>query len=453
MRYIPLTEAEYRQMLDTVGVSSFEDLLTDIPAARRIKDMLDLPPAMSEFDLVRLMKRMADLNSPHNSLPCFLGAGSYRHFIPAVVRSMAARSEFVTAYTPYQPEISQGSLQAMFEFQTMMTQLTGMPVSNASLYDGGMAAAEAVLLAVRATRKKIIYVSRAINSSYRTVINTYVKNLDIELRDLPLNKNGQTDLAPLAEVDMKTVAGVMIQSPNMLGIIEDLKTAGDKLKDLKTLLIVVVSEALSLAALKPPSVFGADIVCGEAQSLGLSVSFGGAYLGFFTVTNALLRRMPGRVVGMTEDSQGKCGFVNTISTREQHIRREKATSNICTNQALCAVTSAMYMTTMGRQGLRNVAMMNMKKAAYLKSLLTKIDGIQIPFDAPIFNEFTVQLPASFESLQKKLDQQQLIGGYDLQDAFPELGDSMLVCATETNSSEEIDLFAGVIKEWAQEVQA
>ncbi|MCD4654963.1 aminomethyl-transferring glycine dehydrogenase subunit GcvPA, partial [bacterium] len=352
MRYIPLTETEYRQMLDTIGVSSFDDLLRDVPAARQLKKMLNLPKAMSELDLVRFMKHLANLNTPHDAQPCFLGAGSYRHFVPAVVRSMAARSEFVTAYTPYQPEISQGSLQAMFEFQTMMTQLTGMPVSNASLYDGAMAAAEAALLAARATRKNIIYVSQGLNSSYISVLKTYTENLDIELRDLPINDSGRTDLAPLNNVDMKTVAGVMIQSPNMLGVIEDLKAAGDHLNGKKSLFIVVVSEALSMAALKAPAEYGADVVCGEAQSLGLPVSYGGAYLGFFTVTNALLRRMPGRVVGMTEDLNGKCGFVNTISTREQHIRREKATSNICTNQALCAITSAMYMTTMGRQGLR-----------------------------------------------------------------------------------------------------
>lgn len=453
MRYIPLTEDERRQMLGDIGVSSFDDLLKDVPASRRLKEMLDLPPAMSELDLVRFMKRLAGLNTAHDSVPCFMGAGAYRHFVPAIVRAMAARSEFVTAYTPYQPEVSQGSLQAMFEFQTMMTQLTGMPVSNASLYDGGMAVAEAALLANRATRKNVIYVSRALNPSYRTVLETYIRNSDIECCELPLNDNGQTDLSPLNTVDMNTVAGVILQSPNMLGVIEALESAGNRLNSEKTLFIVAVAEALSMAALKPPGEYGADVVCGEAQSLGLPVSYGGAYLGFFTVTEKLMRRMPGRIVGQTVDSDGKCGFVNTLSTREQHIRREKATSNICTNQALCAITSAMYMTAMGRQGLREAALMNMKKATYLKTRIEKIDGIDIPCSGPVFNEFAVRLPGSLESLQKTLDQHGMIGGYDLRCSFPEFGDAMLLCATETNTREEMDAFVAVLADWAREVQS
>jgi len=453
MRYIPLTEDECRQMLGDIGVASFDDLLRDVPASRRLKELLDLPPAMSEPDLVRFMKRLASLNTPHDEIPCFMGAGAYRHFVPAVVRAMAARSEFVTAYTPYQPEISQGSLQAMFEFQTMMTQLTGMPVSNASLYDGGMAVAEAALLANRATRKNVVYVSRALNPSYRTVLKTYTRNLEIECRELPLHPNGATDLSRLDSVDMKSVAGVIIQSPNMLGVIEDLESAGNRLNPEKTLFIVAVSEALSLAALRAPGEYGADVVCGEAQSLGLPVSCGGAYLGFFTVTEALMRRMPGRVVGRTVDANGRCGFVNTLSTREQHIRREKATSNICTNQALCAITSAMYMTTMGRMGLRETALLNMKKTAYLKSLMQRIDGITLPCDGPVFNEFTVTLPGPIESLQKTLDAHGMIGGYDLRCSFPEFGNAMLLCATETNTRREMDDFATVVADWVREVRS
>lgn len=452
MYYIPLTEEECRQMLESIGVSSFDDLLTDIPAAKRLRKALNLPPSISEQDLVRLMKKLSNLNTPHDATPCFIGAGAYRHFVPAVVRAMSARSEFVTAYTPYQPEISQGSLQAMFEYQTMMTQLTGLPVSNASMYDGAMASAEAALLAVRSKRAQTIVVSRALNPAYRTVLKTYTSNLGITIHELPVKQNGQTDLSALTSLDPGSVAGVMIQSPNMLGVIEDLDSIGNELKQRKILFIVVVTEALSLAALKAPGTSGADIVCGEGQSLGLPVNFGGPYLGFFTVTEDLMRRMPGRVVGMTQDTDGKCGFVNTLSTREQHIRRDKATSNICTNQALCAITAAMYMTSMGREGLRKVALLNMKKAAYLKAQLQKISGITFPFDGPVFNEMVIRLPAPLESFQKILETNGIIGGYDLRCSWPELGESMLVCATETNTCEEIDRFAAVLSQWVQEVR-
>ncbi|MBN1878509.1 aminomethyl-transferring glycine dehydrogenase subunit GcvPA [bacterium] len=452
MQYIPLTENECRQMLESLGVSSIDDLLSDIPAAKRLKQALNLPVAMSEQNLARFMKRLASFDTPHDSIPCFMGAGSYRHFVPAAVRAMAARSEFVTAYTPYQPEISQGSLQAMFEYQTMMTQLTGMQVSNASMYDGAMATAEAALLAVRAKRCQTVMVSRALNPSYRTVLDTYTSNLDVTITELPVNSKGQTDLTPLLSLDAKNIAGVMIQSPNMLGVIEDLESIGRQLKQLKILFVVVVTEAMSLAILKAPGHCGADIVCGEGQSLGLPVNFGGPYLGFFTVTDELMRRMPGRVVGLTQDTEGRCGFVNTLSTREQHIRRDKATSNICTNQALCAITSAMYMTAMGQRGLRNVALMNMKKAAYLKSKLETVSGVSIPFDGPAFNELTVVLPASLDSFQKALAEHGIIGGYDLRCSWPELGQAMLLCVTETNTREDIDRFTVVLSEWIQEVR-
>jgi glycine dehydrogenase subunit 1 len=397
------------------------------------------------------MQKLAGDNSTHESLPCFIGAGSYRHFVPAAVRSMSARSEFVTAYTPYQPEISQGSLQAMFEFQTMMTQLTGLPVSNASMYDGAMAAAESALLAVRTTRNNVIAVSKALNPAYRTVIETYTSNLDISLIELPITSEGRTDTSPLGDLNPKSLAGVMIQSPNMLGVIEDVKLTKTTIQNSKALLLVVVTEALSMAALKPAGECGADVVCGEAQSLGLPVNYGGPYLGFFTVKDKLVRKMPGRVVGMTKDRDEKCGFVNTLATREQHIRREKATSNICTNQALCAITSAMYMTCMGRKGLRDVALLNMKKTARLKAGIKTIKGISIPFEAPVFNEFTITLPADMGSLQHHLLDKGFIGGYDLRCSYPELGNAMVVCATETNTRDEIDQFVLALTEWVEEV--
>ncbi len=451
MHYIPLTEEECRQMLKVIGVSSIDDLLKDIPAKKRLKQALNLPEAMSEQTLTRYMQALAQNNVTHESLPCFMGAGAYRHFVPAAVRSMSARSEFVTAYTPYQPEISQGSLQAMFEYQTMMTQLTGLPVSNASMYDGAMAAAEAALLAVRSSRNNVIAVSKTLNPAYRTVLETYTANAGVSLLELPLADNGQTDLSPLADTDPKSLAGIMIQSPNMLGVIEDVESTKSSIINPKTLLIVVVTEALSLAALKPPGECGADVVCGEAQSLGLPVNYGGPYLGFFAVKDNLVRKMPGRVVGMTVDSDGKCGFVNTLSTREQHIRRDKATSNICTNQALCAITSAMYMTCMGRKGLREVALLNMKKSACLKAGIQKIKGFSIPFEGPVFNEFTITYSGDTESLQKHLAEKGIIGGYDLRCTYPELGNAMVVCATETNTLDEINQFVSALAEWAGEV--
>ncbi len=451
MRYIPLTETEQQEMLAAIGASSVDELFHDIPDYLRLKHPLNLPSAMSEWALLHHARQMSSENVPHDSVPCFLGAGSYRHFIPAIVPYLVSRTEFLTAYTPYQPEISQGSLQAIFEYQTMMTQLTGLDVSNASLYDGAMATAEAALLAHRVTKKTKIGVSKGLTPSYRRTLETYIHNQNIELIDLDLSDDGTTLRESIQSLPLDDVGAVIIQSPNFLGVIESVSDISNILKSTKTLLITVVTEALSLGILNPPGAIGADIVCGEAQSLGLPTSFGGPYLGFFTCKKELLRQLPGRIVGMTKDTNGNCGFVNTLSTREQHIRREKATSNICTNQALCALSAAIYMATMGRQGLRKLALLNMKKSAYLKQRIMEIPGFVIPFSGFTFNEFCIRVPGSLDQLLQKLESQHIIAGFDLRNDYPELGESMLLCATEINSKEHIDRFITILNDHAAEV--
>ncbi len=451
MRYIPITPEDQSKMLAEIGVESIRDLFPDIPAPLQSPDKLQLPEAVSEWKLNRIMNELSARNKHAASTPCYLGAGAYRHFIPAVVRALASRSEFVTAYTPYQPEISQGTLQALFEYQTMISQLTGMPVSNASVYDGAMATAEAALLALRTTRNPVIAVSQALSPGYLETLKTYTRNQTIELIELPLTASGTTDPDAIRALEQSKLAAVIVQSPNFFGVIEDIAGISEITAPLKALSIVVVSEALSLGLLKPPGEMGADIVCGEAQSFGLPVSFGGPLLGFFSCSQKLVRQAPGRLVGMTRDIDGKTGFVNTLATREQHIRRERATSNICTNQALCAVTAGIYLSTMGRTGLRNAALQNVKKAAYLKDEICALNGYKPLFNGPVFNEFAVTVPVSADSLNKKLLDNNIIGGLNLRKFFPELPESILFCATELNTRNEMDTLVRLLDKFGKEL--
>jgi glycine dehydrogenase subunit 1 len=454
MRYIPLTEQDRIDMLKTVGKNSIRELFDDIPAEFLLNRQLNLPAALSEWDLMKHMEALLDKNAACFRYPCFLGAGAYRHFIPSVVSNLASRSEFVTAYTPYQPEISQGTLQGIFEYQTMMTQLTGLPVSNASLYDGAMSAAEAALMAVRIQSKQpCIAISRALAPGYRRTLATYCKNLGIDLIEIPVSDSGETDHEEIEAALQRKPAAIMIQSPNYFGVIEDIGAISKLRNEDSTLLIAVVSEALSMGILKSPGECGADIVCGEAQSLGIPLSFGGPYLGFFTAKEKFIRFMPGRLVGMTKDSKGRTGFVNTLSTREQHIRREKATSNICTNQALCAMTAGIFMATMGPAGLRELAMLNMKKSAYLKSKIDGLDGFSCVFSGHTFNEFAVKVPGSARELDEFLFRNGIIGGLDLSDDYPELGDTMLFCATEINARDDIDKLEALLHQWTKEIHS
>ncbi|MBN1356098.1 aminomethyl-transferring glycine dehydrogenase subunit GcvPA [bacterium] len=446
MRYIPLTQDQRRQILKEIGVSSVEELFESIPSNLRLNQPLDLPPSLSEWAVQRLLTGLAESNADSDKSPCFLGAGAYRHYIPAVVSSLGNRQEFVTAYTPYQPEVSQGTLQALFEYQTMMTQLTGLPVSNASMYDGAMATAEAALLAFRTTKKSLLAVSRALAPGYRKTLETYTRHQEITIRELPVTPEGRTDPEAVQSVLKENPAAILIQSPNFFGVIEDLSLLSSHINNTGSMLITVVNEAVSLGILKSPGDTGADIVCGDAHSMGLPISYGGPYLGFMTVKEKFLRQIPGRVVGMTVDKDRRTGFVNTLSTREQHIRREKATSNICTNQALCATVAGIFMATLGRKGLRELAFLNMKKSAYLKQRIGSLKNCRLTFTGPTFNEFAVTLNEPVERINRKLTEKGIIGGYDLSPDYPEYPDTVLLCATELTTREHIDNLISILED-------
>ncbi|MGB5985790.1 MAG: aminomethyl-transferring glycine dehydrogenase subunit GcvPA [Desulfobacterales bacterium] len=436
MRYLPHTPENIDAMLKTVGVDSLEALFGSIPSACCCKAPLNLPEPLSEWELNDHMDRLAaDMAvSPHYKV--FLGAGSYDHFIPEAVKQLLLRSEFFTAYTPYQPEISQGTLQTIFEYQTLITRLLGMEVANASMYDGASGLAEALLMAIRITRRNKVAISRAIHPAYRRVVQTYLAPTGYEIVELPFKADGTTDLAALG--DLSELAALAVQSPNFFGCIEDLQQSADTVHaDPKTLLVSCFSEPLSYGVYKNPGSCGADIVCGEGQSLGIPRSFGGPGLGVFASRQKFVRNMPGRLIGQTVDKDGKRGFVLTLATREQHIRRERATSNICSNQGLCATTATMYMAMLGGTGFRELAGLNRDKAEYLKAAL-KNAGLSLPFDAPTFNEFVVKLPAGSEARYSQLIEKKIVAGLPLAPYYPELADHCLLCVTETSSRTDMD---------------
>ncbi len=380
IRYIPHTEEDIRKMLDALGLKKLEDLFQAIPKEYRLSKPLNLPEPLSEPDLLR---HFQGLQVPMMS--GFLGAGAYHHFIPAVVSHLVSRSEFSTAYTPYQPEISQGTLQAIFEYQTLMCQLTGMEVSNASMYDGASSLAEAVLMAHRITKRKKVLLSQAVHPEYRRVIQTYIDPDQQEIILVPYQKKeGRTDEKVLLDLLKEDVSAVVIQSPNFFGVIEDLQRIGEKIHDYGGLMIVGFSEAVAYGILQPPGAMGADIVAGEGQSLGIPVSYGGPYLGIFATLETFVRNMPGRLVGETIDLEGKRGFVLTLATREQHIRRERATSNICTNEGLCALMATVFLSCLGKEGLKELAMMNLSKTEYAKKVSFSNSWLQTEFYCAYF---------------------------------------------------------------------
>jgi glycine dehydrogenase subunit 1 len=445
-RYIPHTEEDCQKMLEAIGLKTVEDLFASIPKECRLTKPLNLPPALSEHDL---MLHLQSLQSPVFSgdrWSSFLGAGAYQHFIPAVVSSLISRSEFYTAYTPYQPEISQGTLQAVFEYQTLMCQLTGMEVSNASLYDGASSLAEAVLMAYRITKRKKILLSQAIHPEYRKVIETYIDPDQQEIIPIPYKReDGLTDEKALDALLDGDVSAVVIQSPNFFGSIEDLQRIGDRVHPLGGLLIAGFSEAIAYGILAPPGELGADIVAGEGQSLGIPTSFGGPYLGIFATREKFVRTMPGRLVGETVDLEGKRGFVLTLATREQHIRRERATSNICTNEGLCALMATIFLSCMGKQGLKELAMMNLSKTEYAKKVASEVDGCQLAFSSPTFNEFTLKIEGDPEKVLQDLRKERILGGLTLARFYPELKQHLLVTVTELNTKEEIDRWAEALE--------
>lgn len=439
-RYISNTPQQQLGMLNDLGLNSTEDLFQDIPQEVRLKRALNLPSALSEMELVKLMAGKAGKNFNLDDYSCFLGAGAYDHFVPSVIDHILSRQEFYTAYTPYQPEISQGTLQSIFEYQTMICELTGMDVANASMYDGASALAEAGIMACQAVKRSEILVAKTVHPESQVVLNTYAKFRDIKVVEIGYD-NGQIDLKDLAEKISPDTAAVVVQSPNFFGIIESLQQISDLAHQNKSLFIVS-ADPISLALLKSPGELGADIVVGEGQPLGNAISFGGPYLGFFAAKDKLMRKMPGRIVGETKDTFGNRGFVLTIQTREQHIRREKATSNICSNQALNALAATIYLTLLGKEGLKEVAELCLNKAHYAFNQLVATGNFQPLFNAPFFKEFALKSLTPVEQLNKKLLDEKIIGGYALGKDYPDLTDGWLIAVTEKRTKEEIDLLAG-----------
>jgi glycine dehydrogenase subunit 1 len=437
MRYLPHTREDIDAMLKVIGADSLNDLFNTIPKDCCSLVDLNLPEPLSEWELNTHMDQLAGAMAVSPEYNIFLGAGCYDHFIPEAVRQLLLRSEIFTAYTPYQPEISQGTLQTIYEYQTLVTRLLGMDVANASMYDGGSGLAEALLMAIRITKRKKVAISTAIHPLYRRVVYTYFAPTGYEVVELPYNKDGRTDLSRTGALD--ELAAVAVQSPNFFGCIEDLQAVGDAAhSDPKTLFITCFSEPLAYGLLKNPGSFDADIVCGEGQSLGIPRSFGGPGLGIFCAKQKYVRNMPGRLVGQTVDKAGKRGFVLTLSTREQHIRRERATSNICSNQGLCATAATLYMAFLGGTGFRELAALNYDKAEYLKGALNKAGG-DFPFDSPTFNEFVVRFPKGAETTCKQLLKKKIIAGLPLGSYYPDLAEYALVTVTETCSKANMDM--------------
>ncbi|WP_305043790.1 aminomethyl-transferring glycine dehydrogenase subunit GcvPA [Geoalkalibacter sp.] len=444
MRYIPHTPDDVRQMLAVIGAGDVEELFREIPAALRLGRPLDLPEARSEAELLAELNCLARRNATGETHRMFLGGGAYRHFIPAVVDHLISRSEFYTAYTPYQPEISQGTLQAIFEFQTLICQLTGMDVANASMYDGASACAEAVLMASRATRRGRVLLAASLHPDYRATVATYCRYLDLELIEVPCDDTGRTDLAALEGQLDERCAGLVLGYPNFFGVIEDLAATARLTAAHGARLIAAVQEPLALGLLKSPGELGADIVVGEGQSFGLPLAFGGPYLGFFAARRQDLRNLPGRLVGETLDSRGQRGFVLTLATREQHIRREKATSNICSNQGLCALAATIYLALLGRRGLRELAEHNLAKAAYARGKIAALPGFRLPFSGPVFNEFVVEAPHSAVEVLRHVQSRDILGGIPLARWYPHMPNRFLVCVTEQNRREDIDALCAAL---------
>jgi len=448
MSFIPNTAAEREQMLKTVGVGSVEDLFKDVPAAFRFP-ALHLPPALSELEALRELEELSARDLHAGRAPCFLGAGAYRHFIPSVVDFVISRSEFATAYTPYQPEISQGTLQAIFEYQSLVARLTGMEVCNASHYDGATAVAEAVIMArgVAQRERKRVLLSAGVHPQYRQVVRTYTQGMGLEIGG---DESEETTLEQLAGRCDSSTACVIVQSPDFFGRLvppQALSSLAARVHACGALL-VVAANPISLGLFQPPGALGADVVAGEGQALGNSVAFGGPYLGFFAFKREHIRRSSGRIAGETADRGGARGYVFTLSTREQHIRREKATSNICTNQSLNALAAAVYLCSLGPAGLRRVAELCWHKAHYAAGLIGKLPGYRVEAGA-FFHEFVVKCPRPVQAVNQSLREKHgIIGGYDLGKDYPGSGDRMLLCVTETVTRSEIDALARALEEAA-----
>ncbi len=434
--YIANTQNDVSQMLAEIGAKSLDDLFLDIKSSQQPKSF-DLPPGKSEMEVVEHIRRLALKNRA--DLVLFIGGGYYDHYVPAAVTALISRAEFYTAYTPYQPECSQGTLQALYEYQSGICALTGMEVANASIYDGGTALYEALMMAVRITGRKRVVMDGGVSPIYRTILRTYTKSLDIEFVETPVS-HGQADRSAISkELDEKTAA-VILQNPNFFGVIDDHTDIISQAHQ-KGILAIAGVYPVALALLKTPAQMGADIVTGEGQSLGLSLNFGGPYLGFMATRKEFIRKMPGRIVAQTTDSQGRRCFVNTLQAREQHIRREKATSNICTNVSLCAVQASMFMSLLGKQGLCQLAQLNFEKAEYCRELLEKIPGVEVKRSNPTFNEFTVRLKKDADQVVEAMIRKGFAAGFPLGRYYPGMENYMIVAVTEKRTKEEIERYA------------
>ena len=438
-RYIANTVDEQREMLRVIGASSIDELLIKIPAKARLSRPLNLAPALAETELIRHMKALADRNADADSHVCFMGAGAYDHYVPSPINHLISRGEFFTAYTPYQPEASQGTLRTIYEYQTMIAELTGMDVANASIYDGASSLAEAALMAHAVTERSEIVLSRGVHPLYRRVTASYCEGPGIKLRDAGAPE-GVTELAAAKKFVGPKTAALAVQTPNFWGCLEDIAAAAE-IAHAAGALLIVVADPVNLGVLEAPGRLGGDIVVGEGQGLGVPVSFGGPNLGVFAAKKELVRRMPGRLVGATVDRDGARGFVLTLQTREQHIRRAKATSNICTNVALCALMATIYLATLGRRGLVRVGELSAAKAQYAAAALTKVPGVSLRFGAPFFKEFVLRLPKPPDRVLRALRKRKILGGVALGQFDRTLRDGLLVAVTETRSRAEIDSYA------------
>jgi glycine dehydrogenase subunit 1 len=441
MRYLPKSPAERQEMLAVTGTNSIDQLFLSVPEKYRLTKPLNLPGPMSEAEIIQYFKARAAENSL--GYTSFLGAGVYNHLRSVITDTIIQRGEFLTSYTPYQAEITQGTLQSIFEFQTLMCQLTGQEVANASMYDGSTATTEAVLMAERLTGRGRVLVARSVHPEYRSVLKTYAKNSGLAVDEFPSQADGTVDIKALEAALKDDVAAVLVQSPNFFGVIEPIANLAEVAHKSGALLVVSITEAVSLGVVKPPR--EADIVAMEGQSFGLAPSYGGPYAGVIASRDKFVRQMPGRLVGQTTDATGRRGFVLTLATREQHIRREKATSNICTNQALCALAATVHLCLLGKEGLREMAHQNLSKARFALSELEKIPGVRRAFDGPFFNEFTVELPRSVKMINTQLLKDKIIGPYVLGREYPELTKHALVCVTETTTRTEIERFASALR--------
>jgi glycine dehydrogenase subunit 1 len=453
MSYIPNTSEDQQAMLERIGLSSLEALLSPVPEEVRLRRPLDLPPALAEPDLKRLLNGMAAKNKNLDTSISFLGAGTYDHAIPSVVPHLQRRSEFVTSYTPYQPEVSQGMLQAIYEFQTMICQITGLDIANASLYDGATALVEGVLMAIGPGGRGEVIISTGVDPQYRRVLHTYAHARGFNVKEVSV-RNGVTSIEELDQAVSATTAAVVMQQPNFFGCIEDMSAIEPIAHKGKAAFIANITEPASLSTLAPPGEYGADIAAGEIMSFGNTMSYGGPALGFLSARSKYMRLMPGRLVGQTVEEGGnkQTGYVLTLQTREQHIRRERATSNICTNQALLALGATIYLAALGKQGFHELGELCLQKAHYAFREITALPGYKAAFSSPFFDEFVIEVPISIQRLQQHFEQVGIIGGYALGESYPGMetrdksGSYMLFCVTETRTKQDIDYLVDVLKE-------